>query len=183
MNSILSIGLKLVAAIGVGVGVYFCADKIMSARSTKSSEGNSNTPPPPPYEDSNNNSCGGDCNNYSHPVESMEMSKAVNSGEKVVSGLKTAQDICGRAFSLCQNLAMAAENIVRVFKPGGYSMGYVNQPQQGYGGYNQCPNNGYQDKYKDPPGFRRISPYILEWVGVDNSNNQQMNNNYGYRGY
>jgi hypothetical protein len=72
-------------------------------------------------------------------------------------------------------LAIAAENIIKIFGKGGN-----NNVNCGYysGNYNNCPNNGYQDKYGDPPGFRRISPYILEYVGKGDNYCGGYNNNF-----
>ena len=156
MNQFCAIGLKLLAAAGVGVAVYFGIDKAVS-RCNKNGqqepkEGEGNVPGPQH----------GNC-----PVNQPDVIGHPNSGEKIVSGLKVAQDVFGRAFSLCQNLAMAADNIVRIFgnnNQGSYS---YSQPV-----YNDPYYNGYQDKYKDPPGYRRLSPFIIEYVGgpVDNRN-------------
>lgn len=183
MNSIISIGLKVIAALGVGAAVYFGLDKM--GEKPKSQPSNRNNNP--------NSSCGcnsnhhqNNCNNgmpnngYPGNGNYMEVEKPETKGEQVVAGLRQAQDICGKAFSLVQNLSIAAENIVGIFGNGNPNARNNNNNNYGWNngngwnnnGYNRDPyNNGYQDKYKDPPGFRRVSPFILEWVGVGNENN------------
>lgn len=147
MNQFCAIGLKVLAAAGIGVAVYFGIDKAVSG--TKKEEHGSESQPTATPQPGNSNL-----------PEQCNQSNEMSSGEKVVSGLKVAQDVFGRAFSLCQNLAMAAENIVRIFGKTN------NQPEYGYrSNYSDPYSNGYQDKYKDPPGYRRLSPFILEYVG------------------
>lgn len=169
MNQFFAIGLKVLAAAGVGVAVYFGIDKAVSGNKNRSNAGpgvnNNPTNSPMPSNEGDYQSQVGDSNT---------VASQPSSGEKVVSGLRVAQDVLGRAFSLCQNLTMAADNIVRIF--GGNDQNYgqnygQNRPE--YGGYYNDPyRNGYQDKYKDPPGYRRLSPFILEYVGgpVDSRN-------------
>lgn len=184
MNSIISIGLKVIAALGVGAAVYFGLNKM--GEKPKSQPSNRNNNP--------NSSCGcnsnphqNNCNNgmsnngYPGNGNYMEAEKPETKGEQVVAGLRQAQDICGKAFSLVQNLSIAAENIVGIFGNGNPNARNNNNNNYGWNngngwnnnGYNNRDpyNNGYQDKYKDPPGFRRVSPFILEWVGVGNENN------------
>lgn len=178
MYQIISIGLKVLAAVGVGAAVYLGIDKLAKTNNNPNPTGNenpnSNLNPTPENQNSNNIQQTGN--------GGVEM----RTEDKIINGLKTAQDICGRAFSLCQNLAIAADNIIKIFGGRSYGGNY-----SGYsGGYynNCCPNNGYHDKYGDPPGFRRISPYILEFVGDDNNGNYGGYNNYynnpnPHRGY
>lgn len=164
MDTFFSVGLKIVAALGIGAAVY------LGLGSLKDKKQESPKPQQPQSGDSNSNS-----NTQQQPPQqrSIEITKPETKGEKVVEGLKTAQEVCGRAFTLCQNLVLVAENLRSVFSPQGQYQ-YDNQPrgvgQGGYDyGYRDPYNNGYQDKYKDPPGFRRVSPFILEWVGVSNT--------------
>ena len=149
MNQFCAIGLKVLAAAGVGVAVYFGIDKAMGNKKQNQPVQNQESPDNVMQQD----------NSINFPEQTNKNQGELSSGEKVVSGLKVAQDVFGRAFSLCQNLAMAAENVVRIFGKNDYNN------QQGYGYYNDPYQNGYQDKYKDPPGYRRISPFILEYVG------------------
>lgn len=171
MDTFFSVGLKIVAALGIGAAVYLGLDSL------KDKKQEAPKPQQPEPDDSSSNT-------QQQPPQqrSIEIIKPETRGDKVVGGLKTAQEVCGRAFTLCQNLVLVAENLRSVFSPQGQ---YQNQPgsvgQGGYG-YRDPYNNGYQDKYKDPPGFRRISPFILEWVGVSNTQQppQQNNGPWGY---
>lgn len=154
MNQFFAVGLKLLAAAGVGVAVYLGIDKAVSSCEKKQNS---------QRRDMNNNNSESpeQCSNCSTSQVGVSTERQQpSSGEKLVSGLRVAQDVFGRAFSLCQNLAMAADNIVKIFG-NNHQDGY-NQPG-GYG-YNNSYQNGYQDKYKDPPGYRRLSPFILEYV-------------------
>ena len=175
MNEFCSIGLKILAAAGIGVAVYFGLDKICNnkPKQVRPSNPNPNPQPQPQQVDYNNNT----------QVCCVEEVRPSNKVEKVVDGLKTAQDICSRGFSLCQNLVMVIDNISKIFGRNNYGSGGNCQGNNFSGGgyYNQTYGNGYQDKYKDPPGFRRISPFILEFVAkpgeysTDNYNNYQQN--------
>lgn len=170
MNQFFAIGLKVLAAAGVGIAVYFGIDKAVSGNKNNTGPRVSNpTSSPMPNSE----------NDYQNQVDNNTVTNQPSSGEKVVSGLRVAQDVLGRAFSLCQNLTMAADNIVRIFGGNGQNYGHN---QSDYGGYYNDPyRNGYQDKYKDPPGYRRLSPFILEYVGgpVDSRNYY---NNYSTNG-
>lgn len=175
MNNFCSIGLKILAAAGIGVAVYFGLDKIGNAKNNNQKPNQPNPQPQPQrnnYEEINNTQ-----------VCCVEEVKPVTKVEKVVDGLKTAQDICGRGFSLCQNLVMMIDNVSKIFGRNNYDQGYYQGngfggAGVGYGYNNQAPGNGYQDKYKDPPGFRRISPFILEFVGKPGEYNTP---NYNYQ--
>lgn len=169
MNSYCSIGLKVLAAVGVGAAVFFGLDKVISGK--KSSQPKEEEPRVKQSEQSNQQNFqqdswdSGNNNDNNHQPRSIEVAKPTNKVEKVVDGLRTAQDICGRAFSLCQSLVMVVDNVSNIFNknsnincgngPGGWNNPGGRFNQQGQS------SNGYQDKYKDPPGFTRISPFIL----------------------
>ena len=115
MNQLISIGIKVLAAVGVGAAVYFGLDKVAKPKKQEPSQ-------------PRNNNCGcnnENCNcsqvnnnpnsNYSNQ-QSNEGQAEMRTEDKIVHGLKTAQEVCGRAFSLCQNLAVAAENIIKIFE-------------------------------------------------------------------
>ena len=142
MNEFCKLGLKIAAAIIAGGVVFIGLDK---ATSKKSSE----QQPPADNEDShldgNNDCC---CNNLQNNQSSQNN---MNTGEKVVNCLKKTQETCNRAMSVIQNITIAADSIVRIFKGSGSPT-----PSYNYGNYY---NND------TPPGFRRISPCILEYVG------------------
>lgn len=170
MNQLVSIGIKVLAAVGVGAAVYFGLDKVAKPKKQEPSQPRNNNC------GCNNENC--NCSQVNNNPNSNYSNQQPNEGQaemrtedKIVHGLKTAQEVCGRAFSLCQNLAVAAENIIKIFG-GGNNYNNNNYYSGGYN-YNSCqgPNNGYHDKYGDPPGFRRISPYILEFVGDGRNNN------------
>lgn len=168
MNQFFAVGLKVLAAVGVGTAVYFGIDKAVNSRKNTNSQTNNGSNQGQPQNPVVNNNPQANA-----VVVSPESSTEPSSGEKIVNGLRVAQDVFGRAFSLCQNVAMAVENISRIFGNN------PNQPNNNYGGsgyYSNDPyNNGYHDKYKDPPGYRRVSPFILEYVGgpVDNRHYNQ----------
>lgn len=169
MHQIISIGLKVLAAVGVGAAVYFGIDKVAKTSSKPEQPNN------PGCKCGENCNC--NCNNQSRPQNNINGPIEMRTEDKIVHGLKTAQDVCSRAFSLCQNVTIAVENILKIFGKGNNN--YSGSNYYG-GGYNcDCPNNGYHDKYGDPPGFRRISPYILEFVGNGNNGNY----NGGYNNY
>lgn len=178
MTSFISIALKLFAAVGVGAAVYFGIKRVEDRTIESIQNSQSGNPPSP---DPNNGSC---CNSSDPSIDPNQnmgpmntppaapvKSDAVVNGERIVNTLRVTQTACGKIFTLCQNLAIAIENVLRIFTD--YNPQQVipqpqlggNPPQYQGGYYSPYPNNGYQDKYKDPPGFRRISPYIIEWVG------------------
>lgn len=161
MNQFFSIGLKVLTAAGVGIAVYLGIDKVVK---NNSQPGTCDRKPQQPTRDHNNPNS----NSNIQEVENTNHDVQPSSAEKVVSGLKVAQDVFSRAFSLCQNVSMAVENIVRIFG---------NSSSGNYGGYDYYNNNDpyynrYQDKYKDPPGYRRLSPFIIEYVGGPVDSNQ-----------
>ena len=118
MNQLVSIGIKVLAAVGVGAAVYFGLDKVAKPKKQE------------PSQPRNNNNCG--CNNENCNCSQVNNNPNLNCSnqqpnegqvemrteDKIVHGLKTAQEVCGRAFSLCQNLAVAAENIIKIFGGG-----------------------------------------------------------------
>ena len=164
MNEIFKLGLKIVAAVVAGGATFVGLSKVFSDSNTKQEKSNQTSVDNSSHEDccTNNYCCSGGVieNPQTQPSQKT-------SGEKVVDCLRKTQDTCSRALNVIQSLTTAVDCIVKAF--GTKPMPQINR------GYGYDYNNGYQDKYKDPPGFRRISPYILEYVG-DNNNSSYSNN-------
>ena len=164
MNEIFKIGLKIAAALLAGGAVYIGLDKI----SSKTKEQQPANEPQPDNNTSCNNSNSGQC-----CCENKPQQREMNAGEKAVDCLKKTQDTCSKALGIIQNLTVAVDSIVRIFNGGGSTV-----PNYNYGGYYN--NGGYNDT---PPGFRRISPCILEYVGPSRNNNYNNNNSNSVWGY
>lgn len=163
MNEIFKVGLKIAAALLAGGIVYVGLDKATS-------KSNEHQPTNEPQTD--NTSC--NSNSSQCCDENIPQQRKMNTGEKAVECLKKTQDTCSKALGVIQNLIVAVDSIVRIFNGGGSTI-----PNYNYGGYY---NNmgGYNDT---PPGFRRISPCILEYVGPSRNNNNYNNNSNSVWGY
>lgn len=165
MNEIFKIGLKIAAALLAGGAVYIGLDKI----SSKTKEQQPVNESQPDNNTSCNNSNSGQC-----CCENKPQQREMNAGEKAVDCLKKTQDTCSKALGIIQNLTVAVDSIVRIFNGGGSTV-----PNYNYGGYYNN-GSGYNDT---PPGFRRISPCILEYVGPSRNNNCNCNNSNSVWGY
>lgn len=165
MNEIFKLGLKIVAAVVAGGATFVGLSKVFSDSNTKQEESNQTSVDNSSHEDCCTNNC---CCSGGITENPQTQPSQKTSGEKVVDCLRKTQDTCSRALNVIQSLTTAVDCIVKAFgtKP-------MPQNNRGYG-YDY--NYGYQDKYKDPPGFRRISPYILEYVGENNNNSSYSNN-------
>ena len=166
MNEVFKLGLKIVAAVVAGGATFIGLSKVFGNNSEQREINQT-----PVNNESNCNNDVGSCSCCSSSGQLSENSQQnqqpqqKTSGEKVVDCLRKTQDTCSRALNVIQSITTAVDCIVRAFGTK-QSVQQNNNGGYGYGYY----NNGYQDKYKDPPGFRRISPYILEYVGENNNN-------------
>ena len=161
MNNFFKIGLQVLAAVAAGGAVFMGLSKAF--KEDECGQRNQANPGNPADQQ----------NNYQEPQQCIEQSNVnkpqPSTGETVVDCLRKTQDTCSKAMTILQNLTIAADSIVRVFS-GGPSI----LPQQcgygyGYGNYQQEPT---------PPGFRRISPHILEYIGDSPQNNYYGNKCY-----
>ena len=164
MNEIFKIGLKIAAALLAGGAVYVGLDKI-SSKTKEQQPVNESQPDNTSCSNSNSGQC---C------CENKPQQREMNAGEKAVDCLKKTQDTCSKALGIIQNLTVAVDSIVRIFNGGGSTV-----PNYNYGGYYNN-GGGYNDT---PPGFRRISPCILEYVGPSRNNNCNNNNSNSVWGY
>ncbi len=165
MNEFFSIGLKVVAAVVAGGAVFVGLGKVFGDNKTSNQRTDAQGSNVSDCDDETSE-CQVSENSQSMTTTDQNQSNEKSSGEKVVECLRKTQETCSRALNIIQSVTAAVDCIVRAFgKPG------TVLPNNGYG-------HEYLDKYKDPPGFRRISPYILEYVG--NSNYHTNNYNGGW---
>ncbi len=129
-GKLFEVGLKVVVAVGAGLAVFMGVESAMKKQ--QQSTGN----------DPGNASVGNGINT----TES-------NNGSVVISGLRAAQNTCGKLFSLAQGLVAVAESVgAFTNKNSGYTC-------PSYGGYGY-----YPPQMQCGDGWRRINPFILESI-------------------
>ncbi len=132
----LEIGLKVVIALGAGLAIF---KGIEGATKYNNAQVNQQDP-----------------NDFSDPGQQANNKSAEsNTGSVVISGLQAAQNTCGKLYALTQGLVTVAQSISAF---SGNNNNNYSYPSYG-GGY-----SGYYPPQQCGPGWRRVSPFILEQV-------------------
>jgi hypothetical protein len=76
-----------------------------------------------------------------------------NNGSVVISGLRAAQNTCGKLFNLAQGLVTVAESV------GAFTNNNSGYTCPSYGGYGY-----YPPQMQCGDGWRRINPFIIESI-------------------
>jgi len=120
------IGLKVVVAVGAGLAVFMGVSGATKKRETVVEGGN------PSLDGSVNDK---------------------NTEGAIVTGLRAAQNTCGKLFNLAQGLVAVAEGVSAFTGNGNNNYNFP-----GYGGY------GYFQQPVCGSGWRRINPFIIESI-------------------
>ena len=151
-NNVLEVGLKLVVAAGAGFAIFMGIEN-----ATKRNQQNINVANQP------NPETGG---TTLEPVNN----KCTGNENVVVSGLRAAQNTCGKLFNLTQGLVTVVESV------GSFANNNYNYNCPDYGGYGYYPPQ--QPYYNGGSvGWRRVNPFIIEQVPQQG---QQINYNTQY---
>ena len=136
-SKVFEVGLKVVVAVGAGLAVFMGVSGAMENETRKNQRVAENT----------------------NPVEGNEgnVEKNINTTEPkssvVVSGLRAAQNTCGKLFNLAQGLVTVAESV------GAFTNGASNYNYPNYGGYGY-----YPPQMQCGESWRRINPFIIESI-------------------
>jgi len=152
-NYILEVGLKLAVAVGAGFAVFMGIEN-----ATKRNQMNVNVAQPNP--DGTNNVGVEPVNN-----------KYTGNENVVVSGLRAAQNTCGKLFNLTQGLVTVVESVGSFTSSNNGNYSYPD-----YGGYGYFP----QQQQSCGIGWRRRNPFIIEEVPLGNAAPINYNTQYPY---
>ena len=136
-GKVLEIGLKVVVALGAGLAVF---KGIESATRYNNQDAQVNQQNP---------------NDFSGQGVANDKSAEPSTGSVVISGLQAAQNTCGKLFNIAQGLVTVAQSISAF----GGNNGCSTYSYPAYGGY-----SNYYPPQQCSPGWRRVSPFILEQV-------------------